>query len=253
MVWTTIRGLAAMLFSVAIFVGVVSLVILVSLGRGPREVTVPNVVELPLEQAKQMMTENGLELVVVHEMHSTETAEGSIAETRPAAGKVTRQGRRVEAVVSLGPKNVKVPELVGHSFETAQQRITGANLQLGGIVRKADSTPRDYVLAQSPAAGKVVGRSHAVDLVLSGGPEYGRAKSDSGQTLVFRTVELIVPRGQPLQRVVVKVVPDDGDTEKTFYSRVHRPGDEVKADFYAPRGGRLQVSIDDDRVLNKEL
>jgi hypothetical protein len=38
-----------------------------------------------------------------------------------------------------------------------------------------------------------------------------------------------------------------------FYSRVHRPGDEVTADFYAPEGGRLQVILDNETVFNQKI
>jgi len=214
--WASIKGTVAVIFTVAIFVGIISLLVLAALGYGPEEVAVPNVVNMPLDKAKQVMSEAGVELEVAREVHNTNTADGCVMETRPAAGKVTREGRRIYAVVSLGPKDAKVPKVVGHSSKAAQQRIREAKLQVGNVIHKADSNPRDHVIEQAPTAGTVVGRSHPVNLVLSGGPDYSRAQLSDKRMLFFRTMKVTVPRGQPLQRVVIKVVAGESDREKTF-------------------------------------
>ncbi len=251
--WASIKGIVAIVFTIAIFVGLVSLLVLVALGYGPQEVAVPNVVNMPLDKAKQAMTEAGVVLEVARQVHTTKTADGCVMETRPAAGKVTREGRKIYAVVSLGPKDAKVPKVVGHSSQAAQQRIREAKLHVGSMIYRADSNPRDHVIEQAPSAGTVVARDCPVNLVLSGGPDYGRTRLSDKRTLLFRSVEVTVPQGQPLQRVVIKVTADEAEGEKTFYNRVHRPGDEVKADFYAPKGATLEVVIDKQTVLSKQL
>ncbi len=251
--WASIKGIVAIIFTIAIFIGIVSLLVLAALGYGPEEVAVPNVVNMPLEKATQVMSEAGVELEVAREVHNAKTADGCVMETRPAAGKVTREGRTIYAVVSLGPKDAKVPKVVGHSSKAAQQRIREAKLRVGNVVYKADSNPRDHVIEQAPTAGTVVGRDNPVNLVLSGGPDYGRAQLSDKRTLFFRTIKVTVPQGQPLQRVVIKVAAGEAELEKTFYNRVHRPGDEITADFYAPQGATLQVVIDNRTALSKKL
>lgn len=253
MLLTTIRGLLGTLMTVVLFVGVVSVLLLVALGRGPGEVAVPNVVNMKQDEAQQVMADAGLRLDDSREIHSTEVPDGCIIETRPAAGKVTREGRKVFAVVSLGSEKATVPKVVGHTSTAAQQRIREAKLNVGVVVYRADSNPRDHVLEQSPADGTTVARNQSVNLVLSGGPEYGKRKLSGGRTLLFRTASLKVPQGEPLQRVVLKVTSSNPDFEKVFYSRVHRPGDEVTAEFYVPEGGRLQVTLDNEMVFNQKI
>jgi len=251
-VWTTIKGVISIVFTIAIFVGVVSLLVMAGLGRMGHEVLVPNVVGMPLEEAKEAMSEGKFSLEVIREVNSNKTPEGCVMETRPPAGKVVKEGRRIQAVVSLGASDVKVPKIVGHSRETAESRIREAKLTVGTMLYKANSNPRNHVLEQDPAAGSVVSRKHPVNLVLSGGPDYGSTRIGD-ETLVFRSVVVTVPRGQPLQRVEIEVAGKSPDFKKGFYNRVHRPGDEVKADVYGPRGARLYIIIDKETVSNQKL
>ncbi len=253
MLLATVKGLLATILTVVLFVGVVSALVLVALGRGPAEVAVPNVVNMQRDQALQTMIDAGLRLDISREVYSVDVEDGYVILTRPAAGKVTRAGRKIYAVVSLGAQDVKVPKVVGHNSESAQQRIRDAKLSVGTVQYKADSNPRGHVLEQSPSADAVVSRSQQVNLVLSGGPEYGRHKFAGERTVVFRTARLVVPQGEALQRVVIKAVSTKPEFEKVFYGRVHRPGDEVTADFYAPQGARLQVLMDNEALFNQKI
>jgi hypothetical protein len=244
MVLSTVRGVLMIIFTVVLFGGVLSTIVMLALGRGPVEVAVPNVVNVPCEQAQQTMEAAGLRLDVSREVFNPEVGEGNIITTRPAAGKLTRQGRKVFALVSMGSEEAVVPKVVGHNMHSAQQRLSEARLTVGTVVYKADSNPRDHVLQQTPVADSTVSRNHQVHLVLSGGPDFGRQQLAGGRTLVFRTARLVVPQGEPLQRIMIKVVSTERKFEKVFYSRVHRPSDEVVADFYAPENARLQVLVD---------
>jgi len=107
------------------------------------------------------------------------------------------------------------------------------------------------VLEQSPAAGKVLPRNGKVDLVLSGGPEFGTLRTADGATYVFRTVAVTVPRGKELQLVSVEVRREGSD--RSFEDRLCRPGETLRVDVYGPRGARLRVPIEDERVYSESL
>jgi hypothetical protein len=253
MLWSTIRGILATVLTVALFVGVLSALVLIALGRGPAEVAVPNVVNMQRDHALETMADAGLRLDLSREVYSTEVEDGHVISIRPAAGKVTRRGRNIYGIVSLGTQDVKVPKVVGHNSQSAQQRIRDAKLNVGTVQYRSDSNPRDHVLEQSPAAETLVSRSQQVNLILSGGPDYGRQEMAGGRIVVFRTAKLVVPQGEPLQRVVIKVVSTNPKFERVFYGRVHHPGDEVTADFYAPQGARLQVLMDNETLVNQKI
>ena len=109
----------------------------------------------------------------------------------------------------------------------------------------------DTVLSQEPAAGKVLPRDGKVNLIASGGPDYGTLKLADGPTYLFRTVHLRVPRGKELQFVAVTV--RGGDFERSFQDRPCKPGETLDVDVYGPEGARVRVEIDDERVFSERL
>lgn len=252
-IWVTVKGIIEIALTVSLFVLIASAVVLYALGRGPQTVAVPNVVGVSVAEAELAMSDAGLELIVKNEVYNTDVDEGSIVETRPAAGKVSKEGRKIEAIASLGTRTMTVPKVIGHDFKTARERVETAKLSLGDIVYRADASPKDHVLEQQPTAGKTVGRNHLVDLVLSGGVDYGKHELSNGRTLHFRSVEITVPTGQPLQRVKVQVAASRYDFRRVFYNRVRRPGEKVKVDVYGPQGATLKVYIEDDEVMSQKL
>jgi len=250
-VWTTMRGALGLILTIGIFGGVVTLIVLAVLDTGPEEVLVPNVVGMPLGEAREQAEAVGLELAVVRERYSTTVGNGKISATRPAGGNTTKAGRRIEAVLSLGAREVKVPTVVGHSLKSATKLIEDAGLRVGDVSREANEADAEVVLKQVPSAGEVVGRENEVRLVISGGAEYGQIDLAGGGKLYFRTAVIRVPSGQSLQRVIVRVRGRDGEVRRTFYNRVRRPGDEVRADIYAATGETLEINVARETVLEK--
>ncbi len=247
------KGFATVFLTVVVFATFASIVVLYALGRGPSPVAVPNVVGLTVADGTQAMSNVGLEIIVKREVYSTNIDEGCIVETRPAAGKTTKAGRKIDTIVSLGARTMKVPALIGHDFRAARERIERAKLKLGKVVYKSASSTKDQVLEQQPAEGKTVGRNHAVNLVLSGGQDYGQYELSDGRKLYFRSVGITVPKGHPLQRVKVQVRALRHDFSRTFYNRVRRPGDSVKVDIYGPEGATIRVFIEDEQVFTQKL
>jgi len=77
----------------------------------------------------------------------------------------------VDLVVSIGPANVSVPNVVGLSQAAASSAITGAGLTVGTVTSQNSATvPSGDVISQNPAAGASVAPNSAVDLVVSIGP-----------------------------------------------------------------------------------
>src|SRR4029077_5043175 len=79
-------------------------------------------------------------------------------------------GSAVALVVSSGPAQAPVPNVVGLTQAAATSAITGANLTVGTI-RTASSTtvPSGSVISQTPVAGTQVNVGSAVALVVSTG------------------------------------------------------------------------------------
>src|SRR5438552_18656891 len=79
-------------------------------------------------------------------------------------------GSAVSLVVSSGPAQVAVPNVVGQMQAAATSAITGAGLTLGAVTQQSSTTVASCtVLCRSPAAGTSVASGAAVSLVVSSG------------------------------------------------------------------------------------
>lgn len=249
--WSFGLGLASSLAIVALAVLGLVTGLLLALSRGPEPVVVPDVQGKPTEEAQRVLAGAGLHGKTLYEVYSDTVEIGCVVSQRPYAGKVVKQGRLVDLVVSRGPKSVQVPALVGKSFSEAQELLKQSYLQVGRVRREASKQPADSILEQQPAAGKTVDRDSAVDLRVSGGESYGSWEGPGGERWVFQKLSVVVPAGPSLQRVKV-VLETEGD-EETIYDEMHRPGEKVSLDIRGRRGAKVKVSIEEKRIFTQNL
>jgi RHS repeat-associated protein len=77
----------------------------------------------------------------------------------------------VNLVVSSGPPQVAVPNVVGQTQAAATTAITGAGLVVGTVTQQSSNTvAAGNVISESPTAGTLVNVGSAVNLVVSSGP-----------------------------------------------------------------------------------
>jgi len=110
----------------------------------------------------------------------------------PVAGTKVNVGSAVNLVVSSGPAQVAVPNVVGQTQAAATTAITGAGLVVGTVTTASSSTvPSGSVISESPVAGTQVNLGSAVNLVVSSGPAL------KPQTITFNAIPFQV-QGKPL-------------------------------------------------------
>lgn len=245
------RGLVGTAVTFCVLLALFSLGLLALLGPAPEVRTVPNVTGMSVADAQRRMEASQLSFRVISTDYSPQVAEGAVIRTQPYGGKLVRAGRDVLATVSRGRREAKVPDLKGLSIAAATEKLEVLNLACGTVQRQADPAEVDTVLSQEPQAGKVLPRDGKVNLVASGGPEFGTLKLAGGDTYVFRSVHVRVPRGKALQLVTVTV--HGGEFERSFQDRLCRPGETLDVDVYGPSGARVRVEIDDERVFSERL
>jgi len=133
--------------------------------------TVPDVVAMTEEEAKNAITDAGLNSTVEREYHDT-VPQGNVIRQNPAAGTRLAVGADVHLWVSKGPRpKVPVPEVVGLSEAAAESEIVAAGLTVGAITRQFhDTVLRGDVISQTPVADTLIEEGSSVDLVISRGP-----------------------------------------------------------------------------------
>jgi serine/threonine-protein kinase len=132
-------------------------------------ITVPNVINLPQEEAARTLQEAGF-VVQVQTEDSDSVAEGLVIRTDPAPNTASSRGATVAMVVSTGSDQVEVPEVRGQPLLNAVQAVQSRGLQSSTV--EALSTPGNAgkVIDQNPAAGTRVDPGSTVVLTVGIAP-----------------------------------------------------------------------------------
>lgn len=182
----------------------------------PREVDVPSVVGLDLEEAQQRLEEANLVVRIADGQHSRSVPQGVILEVRPAEGTTLEEGDRVVLVPSLGPRPVSVPPLVGLPLADAKAALREARLKLGEVTESYNEKfPAGQVVRQGVRADEEAPQGTAIDVVVSKGPSpvpvpkvVGLSQEQATSTLATRgfLVEVVeefsdrVPKGDVISQ-----------------------------------------------------
>ncbi|MGQ0646401.1 MAG: PASTA domain-containing protein [Gemmatimonadaceae bacterium] len=141
----------------------------VSAGQ-PQTIAIPAVVGVSRDEADRLLRAAGLTVGDVTEQPS-DSARGLVLAATPAPGASVPAGTRVGLVVSAGPVELSLPDVVGRELGMARGTLD----QLGLVVAPIEydslsSLPAGTVIAQSPAAGAAITAGSTVTLRVSGRP-----------------------------------------------------------------------------------
>ncbi|MBI2876791.1 MAG: PASTA domain-containing protein, partial [Candidatus Tectomicrobia bacterium] len=136
-----------------------------------KHVTVPDVVGLTQEAAESALAAVGLTVGTISSAYSATVPTGRVISQSPPAGSSIVEGSPVDLIVSLGPRMVAVPDVVGMAQAAAEAALEAAGLTAGTISLAYSATvPTGQVIGQSPIAGTSIAEGSPVDLVVSQGP-----------------------------------------------------------------------------------
>ncbi len=141
------------------------------MSKGPRPVTIPNVVGMTQMTAQNVIMGDGLSVGTVTQALSETAPVGQVISQDPTAGASVAVGTAVSLTVSRGSDGRTVPNVVGMTQSAAQNAITNASLTVGTVTRQSSTTvPAGQVISQSPPAGTSAVTASAVNLVVASGP-----------------------------------------------------------------------------------
>ena len=96
--------------------------------RGPPPIPVPDVTQLPPEQARALLERTGF-AVHVAEQHDESVPAGAVIGTDPAIGQPARPDSLVKLLVSTGPAPIPVPDVATKTYEEASAGAPGRGLR----------------------------------------------------------------------------------------------------------------------------
>jgi beta-lactam-binding protein with PASTA domain/predicted Ser/Thr protein kinase len=154
---------------------------------GPSKVRVPNVVGNSRDQAVSELTAAGLKpnVVRVNSLQSVDT----VLAVAPKAGTEVIVGTAVRVNVSMGPKPIAVPNVIGTPFESAESALQGVGFAVAREEVDADE-PTGVVVGQNPAAGTQQGKGSVITLQVSRGPQTSQVPEVTSLSVDDATAQL---------------------------------------------------------------
>jgi beta-lactam-binding protein with PASTA domain/predicted Ser/Thr protein kinase len=137
-----------------------------TVSKGKEPVTVPDVVELNAGQAGDLLTAAGLKVSVTEEFSGT-VQEGDVISQSPPGREVVPAGTTVTIVVSKGPKQFPMPDVVGKTRAVALAQLEALDLKVE--IQNVPNGPKDKVVGQTPEQGMTVEQGQTVTLYVGGG------------------------------------------------------------------------------------
>jgi beta-lactam-binding protein with PASTA domain/predicted Ser/Thr protein kinase len=138
--------------------------------KGPADQkSVPNVTGIELSAAIASLQNQGFEVDVQRVV--SEAPKDRVLRQDPQPGKKVDEGSTVTLVVSGGPGQVGVPDVVGKGLKEARRMLKEAGLKVNTTEQPSQSVNTGQVIETRPAVGTQVERGSRVTLVVSSGPE----------------------------------------------------------------------------------
>jgi serine/threonine-protein kinase len=130
---------------------------------------VPDLTGRTLEAAIEALTP--LEVVIEQaEENSATVPVGEVSRTDPAAGSRIFKGSNVTIYLSLGPKQLKVPDAIGLSSQEARKLVGDSGFTVGNIGNFFSPEPIGQVFGLSAPAGAILNQGSVLDVLVSLGP-----------------------------------------------------------------------------------
>jgi serine/threonine-protein kinase len=133
------------------------------------EHAVPRVLELPEADARARLTALGFRVRVEGQRANPAIPRGAVVWQDPPPEMVVPPNSTVQLVLSGGPGQVNVPDVVGLSLQFAQGILEAAGIKVGRVDRVTSGQEADVVLSVRPPPGNARPRGSSVDLLVSGG------------------------------------------------------------------------------------
>ncbi|HLS53360.1 MAG TPA: Stk1 family PASTA domain-containing Ser/Thr kinase [Tissierellaceae bacterium] len=204
------------------------------------EVTVPFILGMEEEEARQEIEDLGLEFKVVGLVKSEEFEPGQVASQSVEAGTKVRKGFTIEVTISEGQDMVRVPSLINKSLEEAQADLAELGLSIGTVsYRPSDVTPKDLIIKQEPEANTYLEPGSKINVIISEGEEIRKVIMPRliGQNIIDAKNALLsldLTIGD-----VIEQYSDSVETDKVIWQSIESGTEletKTKVDLYVSKG-----------------
>ncbi len=149
----------------------------------PKEVLMPNLVGIKMEEAKKTVEENGLVLEVEAEEYNNEYVEGYIISQTPTFTENynLKMGTTIKVIVSKGIEKTVVPKVIGMAQDDAIKALENAKLKYEIVEEESKKVEAGYVISQETDANTEVFAGDKVVIHISKGTKKIQVPSVTGK------------------------------------------------------------------------
>ena len=139
---------------------------------GVGKISVPSLVGMSQNEAKEALSNIGLLSEVVEEVFSEDIAQGKVISSSPGGGGRISPAGTVGLVLSKGQERIEIPVISNLTPDVATQKMSALGLTIGDINEVFDmKVESGFVIGTDPKSGEKVKRNSVVNIVVSKGVE----------------------------------------------------------------------------------
>lgn len=164
-----VKVLIIVLICIAVFAGAMYATWNMLMGNRTKQVQIPSLVGLTLEEAKLKLAESGLQYEITEEFSPEGKEAGVVLEQDPKYQEnyQINETEVIEIVVSKGLEMVKVPKVAGLTEAEAILKIEVANLKWEVAEEINDKIEAGIVIRQEPEAEQEIAKNSTVKIIVS--------------------------------------------------------------------------------------
>ena len=222
-----------------------------------RELVVPELVNMSVEEAEAIAVAEGMRIDVVDSVFVKRMKKGAVYRQNPIAGSKVKKGRRIALTINaINAKKVSMPNLIGYSMRQAMAELQSRGLVLGKLIY-VDDMATNNVLRQlwngeEIEPGTQIESESVIDI------EVGLHSSDS-HTFVpdvlglrnMNAVDAIHSSSLNVSRIRFDATVKDYDD--SLAAVVYKQTPEASDSIHVNKGGDvvLYMTIDENKVPNR--
>lgn len=143
--------------------------------KGHPLIKLPKLVGKPLDEVRETLTSLGLSVGEISYEFSTEQPKDAVIDAGTLRPKV-EEGTVVPLVVSKGPRDVAVPNVVGLKAEKAEAVLVEAGFEVTLVNVYSDEVDAGKVVSTNPAPDVMAPEQSVIEVAVSQGPEFEELK-----------------------------------------------------------------------------
>lgn len=220
--------------------------------KGVGDITVPDLTDLTVDQARQRLKDLGLVVGKITQQSVDGKKDGVIITQSPSGDSKVSKGTTIDLVVNKAKaKKVKVPNLVGMTLKDA--RDTLSNIQLGVNQVSGSVEEKSVVIEQSIKAGDEIDEGSTLNLTTEFKDDKKKSDKKDGNSgnKTTGTIDVTVPAGSKNQELKIVVKDDEGSA--VIYDDTNKPGDRIVRKVSGVGNVRIEVYLNGALVQETAL